>query len=738
MNNITHKFLAITLILTPTFFLSCKKIDQESRNNSLSQKLSLEKDVKYLNQGECLVEFKQNFAKGKIEVQNIDHNGSSLCMDTENPKFAIRARLDIDEVRDPGPLAISIVVDSSGSLRTTDPLRKKDGALIQFLNQLGKGYASKMANLKVKVIFTGFCELDSYTRTFSGSSQSDYQGFVNSISFPPARYQTNFIHALQSSNEFLEPLGKLGFSKNIVLFSDGMPWSKGVKEPGLCPSVIATMEADLRRDSRTDLSINLEECSGLSGFTKDSGRCSEVIPRNGLSSEGLLPELDPINVVLAMAKHVDFAKKHFVPNAVVFHSVFLSSGTCWEEANSTGPFKNEFRYLCNEVARNQLFTKMSGGTGKNILINNADHLEGAFSSLYRGLLKQHEISEIEFQTAKKTTTGVVCNQVGGEANCPLGDKVISGTSFGSSGEAGYFNVHIPVAAYGLSESGQLNATLKETGEKVSFGINVKLGADRSSCESFKEGTSFIKDGAKHQVLTLETDTLRVSCKKVKFLGCVNEFGKTVKDGEMVGTKSCLNYPKCGEATTVNQFCKDGTLIPKVLECPAETKSIEECKPEVCSPTEVVPIAGKEDQIYKVSTGSSPSSCSSNPSFICSKFGWQKMDLDPSSCEFTCSPGNGVSSYGSEDQIQVVSGFSKSYSTNCLAEKISIESVCKSGNWVKLNSAMDIHSTCKEVEESCTVPESCSGKVYGSDDPYITGGGANVPSPKSSTVFGKRL
>ena len=311
--------------------VSCKKVDEPaSEAKALREKLFLEKDLHYIKSGSCLVEFKENFSSSRIE-QSLGTADDPACIPGEVKEIAFRARIDIDEKLDPGKLALAIVIDSSGSLRSTDPLRQKNNALLSFLRRMGEAYIDKLENLKIKLIFTGYCELVTYARQFDGSSMDDYTRFIGSITFPYEKHQTNFINALQSSKSFLDNYADQGFDKNIILFSDGMPWAKASYTADKCPGVISSLDNRLKSNVKINLEFDLAGCSNIYLGNVNNPECAEKISQNGLSNLGLLPELDPLNFLVAMQQHINFAKTYLIGENISFHSVFLKSGTCWEE-----------------------------------------------------------------------------------------------------------------------------------------------------------------------------------------------------------------------------------------------------------------------------------------------------------------------------------------------------------------------------------------------------------------------
>ena len=95
------------------------------------------------------------------------------------------------------------------------------------------------------------------------------------------------------------------------------------------------------------------------------------------------------------------------------------------------------------------------GSGKNLMISNADQLEDAFSGLFTDLLKQLEIEKISFINKDgNVVEGKVCAQSGGVVNCPIGDKDVRPVLSGA-GESGNYNIHVPVSKISGQGSGKI-------------------------------------------------------------------------------------------------------------------------------------------------------------------------------------------------------------------------------------------------------------------------------------------
>lgn len=720
--------------------LGCKEqsFQDDSKTLALSTTLDFENDLKYLEDGECLVEFKENLRRG--QSLSIGTAAQSVCIESEAPRLLLRGRIDIDQKKDPGKLALSIIMDSSGSLKQTDPNRLKDSALTNFLTKLGKAYKDKPEHLRIKVIFTGFCELSQYTKVFSGNTVAEYNSFVKSIVFPAIKYQTNYINAMQSASDFLRSSENSLFDKNVVLFSDGMPWSKGVRENSVCSGVVSEIKNKLAGGTNIDLTTSIAGCSGLYGAEKSQTICEDTIVNNGLSQVGLLPELDPVNAVLAMKQHVDFASNNFAANDIGFHSVFLKSNTCWEEKNSTGVYKQRYSYLCNDVAQNQLFQKMSSGNGKNLLISDAKNLDDAFSSLFTGLMQQYELASVALSTQNGIVAGEVCNQKSGAVNCPIGAKKVGGFA-STADESGAFNFHIPASDFTAQMNTTLKAVLKDSGESVDFDVSTNLTSSGSSCSAYKDVGKYIENGSEHKIVQNDAADVRISCKRVRYLGCVTETGVKVADGQSMGKKSCVNYPRCGETTVIEQVCKDAVPAPLFLACPSSTKTVEECKPISCKANEIVPVAGKEDQVYSLAGRASgdASSCEDAIKFKCSNGLWRQMIAGSESCFGGCAANSAVSRSGADGEKITIDSFSVGASTNCLGEKKSTEFMCKGSSWVKIGGESVGSKTCKEVSSRCSNPETCGGTIYSAEGSPVTfDRGDGSSGAKTSTVVGKRL
>ena len=106
MKTFYHPTVSIKIQLAALIFIfsvACKKVEQKiGQLKALNQSLIYEDELKYLKTNECLVEFKNNLKTSATNRLALDYQGEPLCIDSEVPKLAVRARVDIDEQKDPG------------------------------------------------------------------------------------------------------------------------------------------------------------------------------------------------------------------------------------------------------------------------------------------------------------------------------------------------------------------------------------------------------------------------------------------------------------------------------------------------------------------------------------------------------------------------------------------------------------------------------------------------------------
>ena len=368
--------------------------------------------------------------------------------------------------------------------------------------------------------------------------------------------------------------------------------------------------------------------------------------------------------------------------------------------NSSGKIRQDFNYLCNEVARNQLFQMMSGGSGENILIENADLLNSAFSRLYTGLMKQYELEKIQIISKRGEAEGVVCSQAQSRINCPLGEKRTTATSLSSKSEDGNYNVHFYSRAYDNNDNARLVAKSIDRDAITKFNIPIFVSSLAKSCSRFQTLSSYIKDGYRYKVESYTDNSVRISCKSSQFLGCVDESGVTVADGETVGVLTCNNYPSCGQVKEISQTCRAGKLVPQILACPDGTKTIEECKPTICSPGEVVGISGKEGQIHTIPNRVNPTACANI--FECTTDGWKSLKNGNQDCNYACLANETVKTPGFDNERRAGAGFTKRFSQNCQREKITTDFVCKNSSWIRVDGEGSFTKSVKKLVQIAVI------------------------------------
>ncbi|MEZ4743010.1 MAG: VWA domain-containing protein [Bdellovibrionota bacterium] len=641
-------FALLNIFFLP-FFMSCKFSSENAHLKRLNENLTLastEELNEALTPGQCLVEVKRKFENDLTTQEiDIDKDKNWLPLSEATPEFAWRGRLDIEKkiVTGPPPLTLAILIDSSGSLKTTDPDMKRKIGVEKLLVDTGKNFKGFYDRLKIKVISFGYCVVKQ--ETFTGTSTADYNSFLKKIDhrdFYTPENETNYINALKTAHQFLTRYGGEGKTtkalsqnetkKQLVLFSDGMPWIKQSEVSDNCQHTVEKLKTMLNEGNIAtwdDFIAHKGSCFEGHELPKS---CTEIKPEaDGLSGLDLKSSLDPTNFRMAMAHHIYFANKYLANSGINFHTIFLNNKNCWEHENSKDErMRKEFQYLCSEQNILQFFSQLQQTDHtKNTLktVSNVNDLANTFGKIAVDN-SNYEFDEVEYTFPlptfqSKTDVGQICIQDSSGFSCKLRKKGLNVSAkpvatipTKIAGEDGQYNFHLDFNKMASAGDLIIHASDVDNGNKNhKFAIKYNLpfsrfeekDIEKSGFKIIQENDITGKTPSKNILIQLSKNDYRISCKtevNINYDCKRTDNDEIIPNGGGFETgEICYHKDKCSVAIPMSATCKNGKLI--IPEgCPSEDYSDRPCilptgKPKVCPPNEAIKKLGKVEEPYSV-------------------------------------------------------------------------------------------------------------------------------------------
>ena len=592
MHLITNENL-LRFILGCFIICGCKGGDQisttgnESQVSALQDSLTLQDSFDGLEPEQCLIELKENFNDSSAKNKVIGSADNPICLPAGSPELAFRGRVDIQYTKGPSPLSLAIVVDNSGSLRNTDP-----GATIQetgrykgilgLLNYFSTTYQDHFDKLRIGVFYTDFCLIPGESLVFDGGTNASFKSFVSAFSMPKAKSETNYIHAMQHANRFLSESSYTDWSKHLILFSDGMPWTAGQGFPS-CKGTIDQLAKKIQTKGIDAMNLNFGlPCSPLYAgiVAADDKSCTVPTPGkyqgslttslSSAASKSLspFPQTDPLDILFAMKQHILFVDRHINPKGVAFHTVFLNKRPCFEASSTQSAFPESSKmllHICDTIAPKDFFSQLTIKGGQNIAVNSTSELEAAFQKISESISQQLEFKEFRFyekNSPQKVKVGTSCWQEKQKVHCPIKKEETVGKK-SATGDQGLVNFHLPFHSYPDKGSIIIDAT-STNGKKFEFQTDYFFKYANSSCEYKVSSTT--GSGTNRKKHVLDTSPFRITCISESATiasGCSSE-GENFEDGSKRRVK-CEKRDQCGNLVEAEEICTEGKFQP-LTEC----------------------------------------------------------------------------------------------------------------------------------------------------------------------------
>lgn len=572
---------------------SCKdpstEPNSESEVSALDTPLALEERVDAIGSNQCLIEFKSLFGDQDKAVKQIGAPGKPICIPSGAPEFAFRGRADVQIKKGPEPLSIAILVDNSGSLKNTDPGDPNSPEPIKttgryrgiqtLLEYFSKQYAGNFDKLRIGIFYFNYCLIPGRSTVFEGSTDEAFESWRNRFSMPNANGQTNYIHAMQYANHFLAEKKDAAWNKHMIVFSDGMPWTVGASISA-CKSSIASQATKLEQKGVESLDLEFDlSCTptlpGTVGPNDNSCKTPMTGDAKG-SSISPFPNTDPIDILVAMKQHTMFASRHIHGTETKVHTIYLNKKPCYEAKTTAELFPDlskTLTHVCDDIAPNTFFAKLTDGKGLNLRAGNTEELETAFQQISESINRQVQFMSFKFYEVsepEKAKVGVGCWQENGKVKCPLtADEKFEKALVDN--ESGVFNFHLPFTNF--KNTGEVIVeAISEKEETYTFKVPYYFTYQASGCDYSNEEKK-IGDKTRRTV-KIDQDDFRITCaneRKIGNSGC-DDNGNLISDGGK-RTVECADKDQCGKNIALEEICSNGSFVAE--------KSCQELKDAPC-------------------------------------------------------------------------------------------------------------------------------------------------------------
>ncbi len=556
MRMLLLKRMKLLLFSSIVLMISCKPFFSEppgelSAFTGADAKLTEESDdliAKTLKPNMCFIEVLDTFKAPR--TGELDSKSIETCIPGgESQQIAWRGRMDVESAgADYLKLSLTVLVDSSGSLKTTDPYKKRHEGLKKLLKYLQKKYQGHYEKLAVKVIYFTFgVQNDTPDKVFS-KADTDMAGFIERLEIVEIpsqtaeernkkiennRNHTNYLNAFQSAIAFHntnDPTGK-EFMRRLVIFTDGMPWSEtsipadGARYTTSMSATCGSTIVDVKNRGAADpdnytlpglpgalnvpcINMGLSEPDVAS--YQDPGAATNRVLRAGMSGDDpkIDGQVDPVNFRMAMAHHIHFSREEMMKkHGITVQAIYLKpkvAGQCFETRNAkTENHRRQFKNICSNVGRiffqNLVSDPPSGTTAKNYYEVNEDELIKSFEEVAKAWYEQFAFGGIVIERQRRAKAGGdtmgrldawICSQ-DPSLNCGFSKR---------KGIKGDFNFHTVFDTYHVD--GQRKISIKPEGLKrtITTNADIRTGVEFELLHNFNFSNERMIEGKADQDL----------------------------------------------------------------------------------------------------------------------------------------------------------------------------------------------------------------------------------------------